>query len=414
MSKKLFSKDFLWGASTASHQVDGDSHNQWSEWEQAQAEQLARTAEKQLSWLPSWERIAKTATSPENYISGRGVEHYERYETDFDLLSQLGMNSFRFGIEWSRLEPEEGVWDERAIAHYHAYFRALKSRGITPVVTLWHWTMPVWFTDMGGFEKRRNLRHFERYVQKIIELFGEDMPYVITLNEPNVYTILSYGTGIWPPQRKNPLLALRVYRNLAEAHRRAYQIIKQTRAGIQVGIAAQLGDMRPKNAKNPINHAVVGLRQYAWNWWFLNRIRRQQDFIGLNYYFTEYIDSFGRIKNPPAPLSDLGWYMEPSGIESLLQNVWRRYKLPVIVTENGLADEADAHRSWWITETIAALQRAQDAGVDLRGYLHWSLLDNFEWAYGWWPKFGLVAVDRHTMQRTIRPSAKVFAQIIEG
>ncbi len=413
MSKRTFPTNFLWGTSTASHQVEGGTHNQWSEWEKAQARSLARTAQRRLGWLPGWKRIAAQAQNPDNYISGTGVRHYSQYAEDFAILTKLHMNAFRCGIEWSRLEPQPGEWDEAAIAHYRDYFQLLTQKGITPVVTLWHWTIPVWFADRGGFAKRRNLIYFERYVQKVAELFGGQLSYVVTLNEPNVYTGFSYATGEWPPQQKNPLLALYVYTNLAEAHRRAYRILKQANPQLHVGIAAQLSDTQAVAPHNPLNRLGVAAKLYAWNWWFLNRIKRQQDFIGVNYYFTEYQDWLGRLKNPVTPVSDLGWYMEPSSLERLLIHTWERYHIPLVVTENGLADSADAHRTWWIDQTMAALESALQHGVDLRGYLHWSLLDNFEWAYGWWPQFGLVHVDRTTMKRTIRPSARAYAAYVK-
>ncbi|MDZ7786209.1 MAG: family 1 glycosylhydrolase, partial [Candidatus Saccharibacteria bacterium] len=146
-----------------------------------------------------------------------------------------------------------------------------------------------------------------------------------------------------------------------------------------------------------------------WNWWFLRRIRRHQDFVGINYYFTDYFKGFMNRENPEVPVSDLGWYMEPEGLYPLMLRTWVRYKKPIYVTENGLADAKDEYRRWWIEETIVAMERALSEGVDLRGYLHWSLLDNFEWKYGWWPQFGLIEVDRKTMKRTVRPSAQWFA-----
>lgn len=413
MNKTPFKHGFLWGASTASHQVDGGTHNQWSEWEKAQAGILARTAKRRLGQLANWDRIAAQSQNPDNYISGTGTGHYSRYASDFDIIAQLNMNAYRFGIEWSRLEPRPGEWDDAAITHYRDYLAQLKLRGITPVVTLWHWTMPVWFAEQGGFAKRRNVAFFKRYVEKIAELFGDQLTYVVTLNEPNVYTGFGYATGEWPPQKKSPLLALRVYANLAEAHRQAYHILKQANSNVQVGIAAQLSDTRATNPHNICNRIGVAAKLYAWNWWFLNRIRHQQDFIGVNYYFTEYQDWLGRIKNPQTPVSDLGWYMEPAGIGNLLVQTWQRYHTPLLITENGLADSGDAQREWWISQTMSALEYAVGKGVDLQGYLHWSLLDNFEWAYGWWPQFGLVHVDRATMQRTVRPSARTYAARIK-
>ncbi|MFA5003752.1 MAG: glycoside hydrolase family 1 protein [Candidatus Saccharimonadales bacterium] len=410
---KNFPDDFLWGASTAAYQVEGGITNQWSEWEHQNAERLAREAPKKLGQLPNWKEIEPQATKPSNYLSGNGIEHYERYEEDFDLLQQLNMNAFRFGVEWARIEPEEGKWDDAAIEHYRHYIQALKGRGIEPVLTLWWWTMPVWFTDKGAFEKRENVKYFERYVAKIAQELGSELKYVLTLNEPNVYSSFSYILGEWPPQTKRPLLGFKVYRNLVHAHRRAYQVLKQINPGLSVGIADQLGDTRAKNPRNPLSRLVIRATTYAWGWWFLNRIKNQSDFIGINYYFTEYRDWMGRIKNPKKPVSDLGWYMDPSGLKNVLTQTWHKYHKPLLVTENGLADATDAQRKWWLEQTLTAMDGALADGVELFGYLHWSLLDNFEWAYGWWPRFGLVAVDRETMQRTIRPSAKWLAEKIK-
>lgn len=406
---KNFPDNFLWGASTASHQVEGNTHNQWSEWEKANAKRLAEAATKEFGQLPNWQSIAEQATDPTNYISGNGVEHYERYEEDFDLVERLNLKALRFGIEWARLEPEEGVWNDQALQHYRGYIESLRQRGIEPVLTLWHWTMPVWFTDKGGFEKRENVRHFERFVAKIATEFGAHLRYVITLNEPNVYASHSYVLGLWPPQKKQLLLGFKVYRNLVYAHKRAYEVLKQVQPGLSVGIAAQLGTTRPVRP-NRLNRFTVKMVAYAWNWWFLDRIRLQSDFIGVNFYFTEYRDWLGRVRNPKQPLNDMGWYMEPGGLQQVLEQTWQRYRQPILVTENGLADASDTHRQWWLEETVKAMDQAQAGGVNLVGYLHWSLLDNFEWAHGWWPKFGLIEVDRKTMQRTIRPSAKWFAQ----
>lgn len=413
MSSSRFPKDFLWGASASAYQVEGGLTNQWSEWEKANAERLSLESPKKLSWLPHQKRIAAALADPENYISGKGVEHYERYEADFDLLEKLNMNAYRFGIEWARLEPEQGEWDEDAIEHYRKYIRSLKGRGIEPIPTLWHWTMPLWFVEMGGFEKRSNIRYFERFAKKISAEFGGELKYVLTLNEPNVYASFSYITGDWPPQRKNLLLGLRVYRNLMLAHRSAYRALKETNPGLLVSVADQLGEVKPKNPRNPLNRLTVWLAVYVWNWWFLDRIKNHCDFIGINFYFTEYRDWLGRVRNPSRPVSDLGWYMEPGGLADLLDKTWKRYHKPLMVTENGLADSSDDQREWWLSETLNAMRRSLNNGVELTGYLYWSLLDNFEWAYGWWPNFGLVKVDRkHGMKRTVRASAFWLAERI--
>lgn len=413
MSGSIFPKNFYWGASTAGHQVEGGVHDDWTVWELAHAKQLAQTAELRLGHLSVWDEIKEQAQNPHNYVSDRGVDHFNRYKDDFNLLQQLNMNALRFSIEWSRIEPKEGQWDEAAIEHYRQYIQELRQRDIEPFLNIWHWTVPTWFADKGAFCKRANIDCFIRFVQKISDEFGADLSYIITLNEPNVYASLGYLTGSRPPQEQNPWKAWSAFWNLRLAHKRAYALLKKAHPHLQIGIAAQLGNIQTKRPHNIIDVMTTKVMRYAWNWWFLRRIRLQQDFIGINYYFTDYYKNFSP-NNPHAPLSDLGWYMEPEGIYPLLLRAWSRFKKPIIITENGVADAHDQYRRWWLEETIIAMERALSEGVDLRGYLHWSLLDNFEWEAGWWPKFGLVAVDRQNhMRRTIRPSAKWFAELIK-
>ena len=420
----VFPKGFMWGASTASHQVEGNTYNQWTVWELQHARELSETAHERLSWIPGWERHRNQAETPENYLSGYGVKHYEQYKTDFDTVEKLNMNSFRFGIEWSRIEPENGVWNAEAIKHYTDYINDLVSRGIEPVLNLWHWTMPTWFTDMGGFEKKENIVFFDRFVTKMCsELPMQKISYIITLNEPNVYASFGYGTGEWPPNKKNWFSFLRVYYNLTIAHKRSYRIIKKRYPRMKIGVAQQLANIQAKRPQNILDNFAVRWMRYFWNWWFLNRIIKYQDYVGFNYYFTDYY-RFGSLRemvkgkffyrdNPSFPTNDLGWYMEPEGLHALIVRVWAHYKKPILITENGLADAGDEHRQWWIEETIIAMERAISEGVELKGYFHWSLLDNFEWAYGWWPQFGLIRVDRKTMKRHIRPSAKYYAEQIK-
>lgn len=409
-----FPKDFLWGASVSAYQVEGGNHNQWTVWELAHAAEQAKTAEKRYGHLPHWDEIKKQAKDPNNYVSGRGIDHYNLYEDDFKLLKKLNLNTFRFGVEWSRLEPEEGQWNQEAIEHYRGYIEKLKDMDIEPVINLWHWTSPVWFAEKGGFDKGSNLKYFDRFVKKISDEYGHMLRYVITLNEPNNYITFGYLLGTWPPGEKNFIRAFRNYWNLVEAHRRAYKILKLHHPEMQVGIAAQLANIQAKHPHNFFDEISTKIMRYAWNWWFLRRIRKQQDFVGFNYYFSDYYTGKFERANPKTPLSDLGWYMEPEGLYPLLLRIWSRYKRPIIVTENGVADATDEYRRWWIEESIVAMQRAISEGVKIKGYFHWSLMDNFEWSDGYWPKFGLVEVDReHGMKRTIRPSAKWFAERID-
>jgi beta-glucosidase len=405
--------NFLWGASTAGHQVEGGNKNQWSVWEHHNAKHLSHSAKRRLSWLPDWQLVKGRALKPSNYISGRGVDHYNRYKDDFDILKDLNLNAFRFSIEWSRLEPEQGEWDENSINHYKEYISELKKRNILPIVNLWHWTHPIWFENKGGFSKRRNIKYFEDFVDKVSSEILNGDEYVITVNEPNVYASFGYITGEWPPNHKRVIQGAWVYYNLVIAHKRAYKIIKSAHKKIQIGVAQQLGNIQAYRPGHWLDELVVKIMRYGWNWWWLNRIKRYQDFIGFNYYFTDYYKGFKKV-NPKTPTNDLGWYMEPKGILPLMQRINYHFpKKPIIVTENGVADERDVHRQWWLAETMQVLETAKSQGIPVAGYLHWSLLDNFEWAYGWWPKFGLVDVNREKgMKRTIRPSAKWWADKI--
>lgn len=400
-----------WGASTSAHQVEGGNHNQWSVWELENASELAKNAPaKYAHWLPSWDAVKDEATKPENYVSGIADDHYNRYEEDFDILSSLNMNAYRFSIEWSRIEPEEGKWDETEIEHYRKYLKALKKRKIEPFVTLWHWTMPVWFVEKGDFEKRSNVKYFVRYVEKIMEELGDLFTYVVTLNEPNTYVGMSYGINEWPPKDRGRIRLLPTYYNLTLAHKKSYKIIKKVSPKARVGIAQQISYFY--NTDNGIiSRIAVRAGMWSTNWIFFNRTKGHHDFFGLNYYQSNHMQGT-QIKNTNKRQSDYGWNMQPWDIEQLLVDAHKKYGLPVVVLENGLADKNDKDRKWWLEETLGAMNRAIENGVKIDGYLHWSLLDNFEWADGFWPRFGLVEVDRKTLTRTVRPSAKWFAEQI--
>jgi beta-glucosidase len=404
------SQKFFWGASVASHQVEGNNVNQWTEWEKKSAVNSAKNAATNLEQLKNWKEIKSRAESPDNYISGLGVDHYNRFKEDFDIIQKLNLNAFRFTIEWSRIQPQEDTWDEQVIEHYKEYINELRSRNIEPLLNIWHWTVPIWFSQKGGFKKRKNLKYFERFVERITTELFENIDYIITLNEPNVYSIFSYQQGLWPPQKKNIFTAIRVYANLAKAHKVAWRIIKKKYPEMKIGVAQHLINVQPSRPHNFIDEISVRIIRYCWNWWWLDRIRSYQDFIGFNYYFTDYYKGF-RKTIIGSPVSDLGWYLNPQGILPLLETIKARFpNKPIIITENGLADEHDTYRQWWLSETMKAIKTAQSQNIDVQGYLHWSLLDNFEWAFGWWPKFGLVSVNREQdMARTIRKSALWWA-----
>jgi len=406
-----FPKHFLWGAATAAHQIEGGNHNQWTVWELENARALAAQSHFQIEHFDSWDRIKDEAKRPENYVSDELADHYNNYAEDFKLLEKMHMNSFRFSVEWSRIEPQEGTWNAEALTHYKEYIKELKDRDIEPVMTLFHFTLPVWFMQKGGFEKRANVKYFVRFVEKVVSEIGAGVKFIITINEPEVYATMSYQTATWPPMVQSPLRTLRVINNLIVAHNRAAKAIHRINRRAKVSIAKQVMNIYPGD-NSWITRLHAAIAQYRENDYILKRVARHCDFIGLNYY--QSIRYYGtRVHNPLTPLNDLDWVMAPGDIEYVLEQLHRKYKLPIMITENGVADDRDAHRKWWITETLTGIREAMKRGVPVLGYLHWSLMDNFEWSYGRWPRFGLAAIDYKTGARNLRPSAVWFGGVIK-
>ncbi len=382
-----FPKGFYWGAATSSHQVEGNNHNDWSEWEKS---------ETRIKDLKRRGLIEKYGL--ENYISGQACDHYNRFREDFDIAKSLGHNVHRFSIEWSRVEPEEGKFDEKEIEHYRQVISALKERGIEPFVTLWHWTMPVWFAQKGGWLNKSSPQYFERYVEKTIRSCDDlNIKYWITVNEPVIFTSHSYLRGIWPPQQKSFLNSFKVIRQLVKAHKLAYKILHMIDGNCQVGIA-----------KNDIYYKSNFLTHYFDDSYFTSMVREFQDFSAINYY-----RSSSAFKKRYLTVSDTGWRIHAEGIYHILKRA-ARYKKPIFVTENGLADATDKKRTEFIIEHLYWVAQAIREGVDVRGYFHWSLMDNFEWDKGFWPRFGLVEIDYKTLERKIRPSAWEYKRIIEN
>ena len=405
-----FPKQFLWGVSTSAHQVEGGTHNQWSVWELENAKSLAAQAPYHYGDLENWPEIEAAAKQPENYVSGRAADHYEQYEKDFDIARKMNCNAWRFSVEWSRVQPDEGAWNVEAVEHYKTYITELKRRGLEPVMTLFHFTLPVWFAEKGGFEKRSNIRYFTQFVDRIMTELGTNIRYVITVNEPESYSMESYYKGHWPPTKLKFWTAVRVYRNLARAHNKAADIIHAKNRRFKVSVAKNCSFIYPgDDAWLSVRSAAIA--QYFADDWFLKKVIKKCDFLGVNYYFSSRIYGY-REHNPNDPVNDLGWDMQPENIGWVVDRLYEKYQKPIMITENGLADADDSHRKWWLSKTILALQRSLQNGTELIGYLHWSLIDNFEWDKGFWPRFGLVAVDRDTLARKPRPSAVWFAKMI--
>lgn len=394
-----FPKGFLWGSSISSHQVEGDNVNDWTEWE---------TSDKRLRELTKKGDLHKYGI--DNFLSRRAANHFHLYKDDYQLAKNMGHTALRLSLEWSRIEPVEGEFSEEALAHYQTMLRHLRELGIEPMVTLWHWTIPVWLRDLGGWTNRRTPRLFARYAAHVVEYLHNDARVWITLNEPEIYTANSYLVGVWPPQKKNPLLYWNVIHQLIRGHRLAYDAIHRVQPDAEVGIAKNNIYFEPhKNLW--FNRVITKCVHWWWNDYFLNRIRDKQDYIGLNYYFRNVLH-WGRVKNDNHHTSDLGWELHPEGMYHVLMDL-KKFGKPVYITENGLADATDKKRSWFIAQILKFVHQALQDGVDVRGYLHWSLIDNFEWDKGFFPRFGLIEVNFKTQKRKPRASAQFYANVIK-
>ena len=413
---------FYWGASTAAHQIEGGNNNDWSRFEQADAVRLSKKFTKESAYgngsLPeeSWRNFHEQIANPENYISGDGVDFWHTWKQDIKLLHELGLNSFRLSIEWSRIFPTPGDLNIAALKKYVQIVRELQKNNIHPFITLHHFTNPLWVVDAGGWENPETARHFAEYVEVIATAFEaiDDIHWCI-FNEPEVYILMNCVQGSWPSERKSLRAALKVRKNFIGAHKTAYGILKKYNGNWAASTSLNMATVRPKkNIFLPINWMIARTLYLAQMRLFMRPLRKHLDFIAIQQYMDNVVSLHKQFQNPPTqPRSDLGWYLNPNSIAELVQDL-SRYGKPVIVTEHGLADANDTRRAWYIEESLSNLLENKRSGSQLAGYLHWSLLDNFEWEMGWWPQFGLYAVDRKTQARSKRASATTYADIIKN
>ncbi len=404
-SALAFPQGFLWGAATASHQVEGD--NRWNDW---------------------WEAESRGALP---HRSGAACNHYELYEQDFDLARSLGHNAHRFSIEWSRVEPEMGVWNAGALEHYARVVQALRDRGIEPVVTLHHFTNPVWFARRGGWLRNDCHEPFARYVEHVARHLPS-VKYWITINEPTVWAKHGYLTGDWPPFVKgSPRRAALAMQGLARAHLAATRVLRRTLPDCRVSFAHSAPLIVACNVHRPLDRFSAWLRNWILHGYFFKLIGidlekpsprpSSLDWVGLNYYTRSIVRHrwMGRAMLVGAECFDshhedlgarntFGWEICADGLRVVLER-FADLGLPVMVTENGLPSDRDELRVEFIRDHLQAVARAVAAGVPVLGYFHWTLMDNFEWALGTTAKFGLAAVDSRTQRRTPRPSAEVYA-----
>lgn len=377
--KVRFPENFLWGAACASYQVEGGIENN------------------------DWAEAARAGKVP---VCGSACDHYNKYESDFDTAQKLGHNCHRISIEWSRIEPEEGKFDQEEVAHYRNVINSLKVRGLEPFVTFWHFTQPVWFSKDGGFENKKSIERFKNYVEFVTKEILDDVIYVQTINEPLIWAGNGYLRGYWPPFKKSWLRYLRVMKNQIKAHNECYRVIKLIRPDMQVSVAAHNMYFEARGI-NPFNYVAVPVYSWLWNRHFLNKIKNHIDFIGLNQYFYKPIGP-----KPRLPKSDMGWDIHPESLYHVLKELGR-YGKPIYITENGLADHDDSRRKDFIVDYLFQVHRAIESGVDVRGYFYWSLLDNYEWAHGFNKRFGLIEINFTTKDRSIRPSAYTYKEICE-
>lgn len=385
-----FPKDFLWGAAISSYQVEGDNFNSdWWEWEQK-----GKTKDK----------------------SGIACDYWNRYKQDHDLLEQLGVNSFRLSLEWSRIEPEEGKFSDKAFSHYRDILIDLKRRNIKTVVTLWHYTLPLWFSKKCNWNKSESVGYFTRYCEKVMDKLGSEIDLLVTMNEPRLVLNRGYLLGNRPPGKRNPVSFFLARRHMVKAHRECYILAKKIKPEMLIGITQYCNDFdffgRPK-----FIGWLAEIVENFYNWYFFDEIGKFQDYIGINYYYGVEIHlwpPFITMRKERPELTQMKWGICAEGIEEIVLDAWKRYKKPIFILENGIAVGNDEIRSNFINRYLNGIKQAMEQQADVRGYFYWSFLDNFEWESGYDIKFGLVEIDYKTLERKPRKSFYEYKKIIQN
>ena len=417
-----FPEDFLWGTASSAHQVEGNNtNNDWWAFEQ------------QPGAIWHGDR------------SGLACDWWQNAERDFDLMAEMGHTSHRLSVEWSRIEPQEGVFDAAAIARYRDMLSGLRQRNIEPMVTLHHFTTPLWLARRGNWLNPAVIDYFRRFVHYTVSQLGDLVNLWCTVNEPSVVAAMGYLLGIFPPGLRSPRACFRALKHLLQAHGAAYRVIHALDGKAQVGLVKSIFVFDSLDLADPASVRAARLLNYLFNELALRAVEDGKlrppmgtgltthgplldslDFIGVNYYTRLRVSlrrqDDGRPKllqpTPGAEVSDSGRYgpygeIYPQGFYRVLRRAAQLGK-PIYVTENGLPDADDDQRPRFLLTHLAQLQRAISEGLDVRGYYHWSLVDNFEWAEGWALRFGLVALDEETQARTPRPSAQLYSDIIRA
>ncbi len=419
-----FPSNFAWGTATAAHQVEGNNtNNNWYEWERS-------VDDGGISRIHNNDR------------SGLAADHWNRYPEDIILMKDLGVSHYRFSVEWSRIEPEKGRYDLEALAHYRRMCEALVEADITPVVTLHHFTHPTWFEEMGAFEKEENTDHFVGFSELVFNELRDLVPMWCTFNEPSVFVAQGYFNGIFPPGKKDPILAGTVLENMLNAHVRTYHQLKSIPGsdGNKIGLVKNIFQFDPYRrwhvldwafskilndvyTNAPLEFLKTGESSFYMPGMVDNKMSNELavgtlDFIGLNYYSRMHVKGQLNAVEPfvfdtreQDIMTDMGYPLYAEGFHRALKTI-SRMGVPIYVTENGLADDSDSVRPLFIKRYLYALNQALRERIDVRGYFYWSLMDNFEWAEGYSMKFGLYEVDLETQDRRLREGSRPFVEMV--
>jgi beta-glucosidase len=367
---------FVWGAATSAQQVEGDNTaNDWADWEARPESGVAEAA-------------------------GSACEHLARYPDDIALLAELGLNCYRFSVEWSRVAPAPGELSPEWLAHYRAMAQCCRAAGLVPAITLHHFTNPRWIAAGGGWEAPSTARHFAGYCGAVADALGDLAGLFITVNEPNMPALLGYENGVLPPGKRDRAARRRATDVFIEGHRAAIATLRERCPDVPCGLALAMADWQALPGGEAELSEVRHLREDV----FL-QATGGDDFVGVNTYTRHRIGPQGWVGNEPGvEVTAAGYEYWPWALEATLGRAWALTGRPLIVTETGVATDDDARRVHYIDEAVAGMRAARAAGADVRGFLYWSALDNYEWNHGYGQRFGLIAVDRATQRRSVKPS----------